>query len=80
MSSTNLGHIGEPSNSGSNSLQVCGGHGVGDAIVVHDLNPTQLVVAGVHRTTQHLVESCVPGEDYVRGLHLDDTVAQSGDK
>jgi len=49
-----LRHVGEPSEQNADTVVVVGGDGVWDAVVVHDLNATKLVVARVHLTTQNL--------------------------
>lgn len=41
---TNLWHIGEPLEDGEDALKVIWHSGVCDSIVVHDLDPSQLVV------------------------------------
>lgn len=41
---TNLWHIGEPLQNGEDALKVIWHGGVRDSIVVHDLDPSQLVV------------------------------------
>lgn len=49
-----LGHVGEPLQDIEDSLKVVTNGGVGHTIVVHDLNPTKLVVRCVHFSAQHL--------------------------
>lgn len=41
---TNLRHIGEPLQDGEDTLKVIWHGGVRDSVVVHDLDPSQLVV------------------------------------
>lgn len=50
-----LGHVGEPLQDGVDPREVIRDGDMGDAIVVHDLHPSQLVVGGVNFTAQHLV-------------------------
>lgn len=51
-----LGHVGEPVQQHVDSLKVITHSAVCHTVVVHDLNPTQLVVGGVYLSTQHLRE------------------------
>ena len=48
MRVTYLRYIAEPRQHLVDALEIAWRHGVGDAIVVHDLDPTELVVTGVH--------------------------------
>lgn len=49
-----LRHIGEPAQDSENALKVIGHRGVRHSVVVHDLDASQLVVGGVHFSTQNL--------------------------
>lgn len=52
-----FGHVGQPLQQRVDALEVVANGVVGHAIVVHDLNPAQLVVGGVHFPAQHLQEN-----------------------
>lgn len=45
---THLRHVGEPLQDGKHTLKVIWHRGVRDSIVVHDLDPSQLVVGSVN--------------------------------
>ena len=49
-----LGDVGQPLHNGCHSLHVARDGHVSDAVVMHDLYPSQLGVGGVHLSTQHL--------------------------
>ena len=51
-----LGHVGEPLQQGEHALEVVADGGVRHAVVVHDLDPPQLVVGRVHLAAQNLEE------------------------
>ena len=49
-----LRHIGEPPQDSENALKIIGHRSVRHSVVVHDLDASQLVVGGVHFSTQNL--------------------------
>lgn len=51
---TNLRHVGEPLEDGEDALKVIWHCGVCDSIIVHDLDPSQLVVGSIHFSAQNL--------------------------
>ena len=49
---------------------------MGDTIIVHDLNASQLVVGWVDVTSKHFVQSTGTSENDMRILHLNDPLSQ----
>jgi len=49
-----LGHVGKPQQDSVDSFKIVAHGAVGHPVVVHDLDPAQLVVGGVHLPSQHL--------------------------
>ena len=50
------GNVGEPSGDETNAFEVIWNDGVTDAVVVHDLDASQLRVGSVHFAAQHFVQ------------------------
>lgn len=61
----NLWHIGEPLEDGEDALKVIWHGGVSHSIIVHDLDPSQLVVGGINLSAQNLHRN-----KYLYLLHL----------
>lgn len=51
---TNLWHEGEPLEDGEDALKVIWHCGVCDSIIVHDLDPSQLVIGSINFSAQNL--------------------------
>lgn len=63
-----LGHVGKPQQNSVDSFKIVAHGAVGHPVVVHDLDPAQLVVGGVHLPTKHLERK---NREAIRGWDVD---------